>query len=48
VDFDEPLSAGLPYLDGHGATLQTFPKPEDALEKFKRVLRNTLVDGERR
>jgi hypothetical protein len=22
VDFDEPFSAGLPYLDAHGATLQ--------------------------
>jgi hypothetical protein len=48
VDFDEPFSAGLPYLDGHGTTLQTFPEPKDAREKFKQTLRNILVDGRRR
>ena len=48
VDFDEPLSAGLPYLDGHGTTLQTFPGMKSALENFNRTLRNILVDGRRR
>ena len=28
-------SACLPYLDGHGTTLRTFPEPKDEREKFK-------------
>jgi hypothetical protein len=46
VDFDEPFSACLPYLDGHGTTLQTFPETKSAREKFKRTLRDATVEGQ--